>query len=151
MRKSPEEPSKKEVDEHYIDHGLFRSWCPHCVRGKAAAYGHRRMSKESRSVPVVGLDYMFMTDRQRKEEESGSPILVIKDEKLKMVFAHVVPSKGRDKYAIERMSKGLDMLGHKKVILKSDGENAIQSLKSSVKDESGLDIVMEGSPVGEHQ
>ena len=121
MRKAPEDPTKEELDEHYIDHGVFRSWCPHCVRGKAAAYGHRRGEKRVRDVPVVGIDYMYMTDRQKPEEESGNPILVIKDEWTEMTFAHVVPSKGRDKYAIERMSRGLSMLGHKKVIVNSDG------------------------------
>ena len=40
----------------------------------------------------------------------GTPIHVLKDESLKLVLAHVVPSKGRDKHAIERVSKTMDIL-----------------------------------------
>ena len=101
MRRAPDDPTQEEIDEHNVDHGVFRSWCPHCVKGRAAAYGHRKgKNKSKRLVPVVSIDYMFMTDRQNKEEESGSPILVIKDEEQKLGWAHVVPNKGRDNYAI---------------------------------------------------
>ena len=53
----------------------------------------------------------------------------MKDRDQKITWAHVVPCKGRHKYAIGRLKKNLDMLGHKKLILKSDGVNAIKSLK----------------------
>ena len=33
-------PSSKEVDEHNLDHAVFRSWCPHCVKGRAESSGH---------------------------------------------------------------------------------------------------------------
>ena len=33
--KAPNKPSKDEVDEHMITHLPFRSWCPHCGRGKS--------------------------------------------------------------------------------------------------------------------
>ena len=66
MRNSPGEPTKDDIEEHCVDHGVFRDWCPHCVRGKAVAYGHRRMSKKSREVPLDAMDYMYMTERQRK-------------------------------------------------------------------------------------
>ena len=68
------------------------------------------MRKTNREVPLVAMDYMFMTERQKKEEETGNPILAMQDETLKMIWAHVVPSKGRDKYAIERVSHNLDYL-----------------------------------------
>ena len=34
-------PSMREVEEHNLDHAVFRSWCPHCVKGRAEACGHR--------------------------------------------------------------------------------------------------------------
>ena len=34
-RKTEAVPSQKEVEEHNLDHGVFRSWCPHCVKGRA--------------------------------------------------------------------------------------------------------------------
>ena len=31
----------KEWEEHRIDHWPFRSWCPHCVKGRGRATAHR--------------------------------------------------------------------------------------------------------------
>ena len=78
------------------------------------------------------MDYMFMNSMQEREEERGMPILVIKDDRTKMTWAHVVPSTGRDPHAIERTRRDLEMLGHKRVIMKCDGENAIKALRESV-------------------
>ena len=65
IRNIADEPTDKEVEEHYMHHAEFRQWCPHCVKGKAVAYGHRRM-KEVHGLPTVSIDYMFMGDRQEK-------------------------------------------------------------------------------------
>ena len=40
-RKTETVPSAKEVEEHNVDHGVFRQWCPHCVKGRAESYGHK--------------------------------------------------------------------------------------------------------------
>ena len=57
------EPTQKEIDEDNVDHGVFRSWCPHCVRGKAVSYPHLRRGKSDDvdQVPVISVDYMFMS------------------------------------------------------------------------------------------
>ena len=150
VRRAPDDPTQDEIDEHNIDHGVFRSWCPHCVRGGAVAYGHKK-KKEQRLVPVVSIDYMYMTDRQRKEEYTGTPILIVKDETKQITWAHAVPHKGRYSYAIERLRRDLDLLGHNRLVLRSDPENAVKALKAAVKEVSGLDIVNEEGPVGAHQ
>ena len=36
----PKRPSKAEVDEHMLSHLPYRSWCAHCVRGKAKSKRH---------------------------------------------------------------------------------------------------------------
>ena len=33
-RRVDNKPSQQEVDEHMMTHIPFRSWCPHCIRGK---------------------------------------------------------------------------------------------------------------------
>lgn len=38
-------PREREVEEHNTDHRVFRSWCPHCVKGRGEAYGHPRCSQ----------------------------------------------------------------------------------------------------------
>ncbi len=30
-------PNKREVEERNLDHAVFRSWCPRCVKGRAEA------------------------------------------------------------------------------------------------------------------
>ena len=39
-------PSNDEVDEHMLTHLPFRSWCPHCVRGKSKGKPHKRKDEE---------------------------------------------------------------------------------------------------------
>ncbi len=52
-----------------MDHGVFRSWCPHCVKGRAEAYGHRRRGGETGDVPTASLDYTRACSEQDKGEE----------------------------------------------------------------------------------
>ena len=77
--------------------------------------------------------------------------MVIKDRKTRAVYAHVVPAKGNNPHAVNKLSQALGELGHKKMILKSDQEPAILELKELVKIEREDDIVLEESPVKESQ
>ena len=77
--KAPSKPSKEEVDEHMVTHLPFRSWCPHCVRGKSKGKPHRKATQVNREIPTLAMDYMFMNDAQNEGEEKGMPILVAKD------------------------------------------------------------------------
>ena len=45
-RKTEAVPSQREVEEHNLDHGVFRSRCPHCVKGRAESYGHAGAVKD---------------------------------------------------------------------------------------------------------
>ncbi len=94
-------PSEKEVEERNMDHGVLRSWCPHCVKGRAEAFGRVRKVHGESGAPTVGVDYMHTHSEQEKEEEVGMPIVVVKDRETKMVLAKAVPSK-RVKEALRR-------------------------------------------------
>ena len=78
-RKTETVPSQREVDEHNLDHGVFRSRCRHCVKGRAESYGHVKKVQNEGDVPTIGIDYMYMHSEQEKEEEKGMPIAVAKD------------------------------------------------------------------------
>ena len=41
VKRAPEQPSRKEYEEHMATHWPFRDWCDHCVRGKAKGLSHR--------------------------------------------------------------------------------------------------------------
>ena len=73
-------------------------------------------------------------------------MLVLKDSRSEVALSRVVPKKGKDTYAIERLQKYIANLGYKKLILKSDNEVAIVALKEAVKRERDQDIVLEESP-----
>ena len=79
--KAEKAPSKQEVTMHMVNHIPFRSWCKHCVRGKANGNPHRRKKAIEGEIrePVISVDYMFMPDNQGESEEKGMPIMVIKD------------------------------------------------------------------------
>ena len=49
-RSAEVQPSKEEIEEHFIDHAVFRAWCPHCVKGKAVSFPHH-VSQNKGSIP----------------------------------------------------------------------------------------------------
>ena len=98
--------------------------------GKGIASAHRAGESQSSEVPIVGVDYAFTGSKQQKSEEKGSPVMVIKDKRTQRILARMVPQKGRSKYAIKKLSRDIDQLGYKKVILKSDNEEALLALES---------------------
>ena len=90
-----ERPGQKEVDEHMLTHFPFRNWCTHCVRGKAVANPHYKQKEKEQELPTISIDYAYMKSGMDKDmEESGMPIMVVKDRRSKTVFANVVPEKG---------------------------------------------------------
>ncbi len=143
-------PNSKEVEEHNLDHAVFRSWCPHCVKGRAEAYGHRKREKEQGEVPTIGVDYMHMHSEQEREEEKGMPVIVMRDGTTRMVMAKVVPSKGVNNYAVEVAKKFVEQLGYGRVVLRSNNEPAILALKEAVRRETNVEIVTEEVPIGDH-
>ena len=138
-------PSQREVDEHMLTHIPFRSWCPHCVRGKSKAAAHRKHDMSDQDIPVISVDYMYM-EPPKEDKELGMPILVMKDRRTGWIQSSVVPRKGKCAHAIKEVCRGLDTLGYKQVVLKSDQEPAIMELKACVKRERGEDTIMEESP-----
>ncbi len=67
-RKVEAVPSKKEVEEHNLDHVVFRSWCPHCAKGRPVANGHKKRCGDGGDAPMVNLDYMHTHSKQEKEK-----------------------------------------------------------------------------------
>ena len=88
--RDPGAPTKKELEEHSTTHLPFRSWCPHCVAGKAQDRPHR-MKKEDqmeKQIPEIVFDYGFLGGR---EDEETLAVQVARDRKTQMIFANVVP------------------------------------------------------------
>ena len=46
--REPGQPTKREWDEHMLLHWPYRSWCKHCVKGRAVARAHGGKTDEDR-------------------------------------------------------------------------------------------------------
>ena len=70
--KIPDTPSRAQVLQHRLTHRPFRSWCPHCVRGKGRADQHRKSSqKDTESdIPKLASDYFFIGQRRPAGRET---------------------------------------------------------------------------------
>ena len=44
----PDGPSNHEREEHELTHVPFRSWCEHCVKGRARSRAHKRRNPETK-------------------------------------------------------------------------------------------------------
>ena len=144
-------PSQEEVNAHNISHLPYRSWCPHCVRGKARRRNHRKKNRQRRDgVPVISMDYMWLKGKKTDpdSDQKGNPILVMHCRDSKLTWSRVLLKKGVDPYSVKVACDMIAFTGHKRVILKSDGESSITALVNAIKASSDLEMGVEVSPVG---
>ena len=110
--RDPGAPTPKEVEEHNVTHMPFRSWCPHCVSGKAQSRHHKRVDHQGeKQIPEVVFDYGFLGG---KDDEETLAVQVARDRRTQMLFAHVVPRKGMvHEHGAVAMLQDLEKLGYK--------------------------------------
>ena len=113
------------VEVEFATHIPYREWCPFCVAGKFKNKAHRKMEPERVSdVPVVSMDYMFLTQGasgpgqstlvQGQDEEEvgedphekhkkGMPVLVTRCRRTKFITAGPGPdpSHGLSSFGVE--------------------------------------------------
>ena len=75
---------------------------------------------------MFGFDYLHGAEK-KEDGDDLIKILVAKCHMTKCLFAHAVPQKGIDpeNYAVERLKRDVLWLGHTRIALKSDNEQAI--------------------------
>ena len=168
---SPTPPSRQEMLEHNLTHWPFRSWCRHCVAGKAKAAGHRSSGSTGNSeVPVVSMDYAFMGDKEVDTSEGHEnlgdnmvemnetdstlcKILIARDSRSRVCAAIPVPRKGADveDWNLKESLRFLEFLGYSNVVLKSDQERAMGALIKKIRTHRGdqTQTMQENSPVGD--
>ena len=144
----PRLPNADEIEQHNLTHLPYRSWCPHCVRGKGKTMDHRKVDRE-RTVREIHVDYCFMGT---KSDTSAKSILVAKEYESKSVMASVVPVKGSSQeFPARRIVAFIRELGleGQDIVLRSDQEPAIQDLLREVgKKRLPAKTFFENSPVG---
>ena len=123
----PKLPSAEEVETHNLTHLPYRSWCPHCVRGKGKTMDHRRAGRP-KMIPELHVDYCFMGS---KGDATARCIVVTKDYEHKCVMASVVPIKGSShEIPAKRSGAFIRELGleGQDIVLRSEQEPALQDL-----------------------
>ena len=147
----PLKPSQKEIREHQESgHMPFRSWCPHCVRGRGKEMQHRRRSDEEESgIPEYHLDYCFPGD----EGEDRLTILVVIERHTKMKKAIVVPQKGSTgSYATKKTIELIEECGDRdrEILIKTYQEPAIKFLVGDIcVKRIGAKTFREEAPMGQ--
>ncbi len=112
----PGAPTDEEREEHRTGgHCPYRSWCDHCVEGRATGEQHKASAHGV--IPTVAFDYLIVTKDGQvlKLGEKTAPenvllkILVVKDTKSKAIFAYVVDRKGveDDRYSVSRLQEDI--------------------------------------------
>ena len=77
----PKLPSVEEVQQHMLTHLPYRSWCPHCVRGRGKEMDHKRKAqRDEPSVPEYHMDYCFPGD----EDGQRLTVLVVVERDTRM-------------------------------------------------------------------
>ena len=146
----PPQPSERERKEHEASgHAVYRSWCEMCVKATGLVQKHVKVDHgdENPDMPTVSLDYFYMG-----EAEGAKPNIVARDRKTGLMTATSMERKGLvDATAQKMLTRFLESLGCKEVVLKSDGERSLVKMKmEAAKKARGLKkAVPEESPAGD--
>ena len=142
----PKLPTAEEVRQHNLTHLPYRSWCPHCVRGRGRERDHKKKEAESEGVPEYHLDYCFPGD----EDGNKLTTLVAIERYSKMKKAVVVPKKGSTgRFAAKMVLELIEECGDKDrdIIVKTDQEPAILFLVDDIcTSRTGARTIKEAAP-----
>jgi hypothetical protein len=146
VKRLPPQVAQEEVDRHNVTHLPFRSWCQHCVRGKATDDHHKRLAPTSVAGEAKwGMDYFFLT--RAEEPNKMKAVLNCLDMQSGATFAAMV-HKGADDYALAMIIESLKFTGRNRIIILSDQENSIKKVASMVRDSRPQETVLLNTPVG---
>ena len=99
MSRNPGRPTRQEWEEHQLLHWPYRSWCKHCVRGRATASPHKtksdldREERRKSGIPTISYDHCFLGSEQNESSAHETPWLVCYDDESEAITVIAVPSK----------------------------------------------------------
>ena len=135
--------SKEEFDAHQLTHLPFRSWCDHCVRGKAVDDAHRPRIDPYRGEANMGMDYFFLA--RATDPQHAKAVLNCLDYQSGAVFSAMV--KG-DPYALAVALEATKFTGRTRLIIMSDQENAVKNLVDLIRDSRTHEAAVINTPKG---
>ena len=150
----PNKPSKKEVEEHRCTHWPFRSWCRHCVRGRAVSSPHRRKTADAEEfakdrVPTISIDHCFMGDEEGAAKDH--PVLVIYDNQSGSIYAIALESKAMKPWIIRYVYGLICEMGYAgtRIAIKCDGAPELKALRQGIANLRSAPTVPLDTPVKE--
>ena len=88
-------PTKAEIGDHYPLHLTYRSWCKHCVAGKARSNQHVQSKEEKVRLGVtLNAHYAFMSGEHNEGEHGMQPALILYDDDKSSFWAVGIDAKG---------------------------------------------------------
>ena len=78
---TPEQPTRREIEEHELTHYPYKAWCKFCVQGRAICDPHRRLDddesmleKNENAVTTRSVDYGYLNeDMEINEDGEADP------------------------------------------------------------------------------
>ena len=108
----PMAPTKAEIEAHFPLHLNYRSWCKHCVAGKARLDQHRLDDPNRERLGITwSADYAFMGSEEA--EEGMQPTLVMYDDDKESFWAIGVQQKGPTEPLVRYCVEALDQSGYR--------------------------------------
>ena len=144
-RALPANVSKEEFDAHQLTHLPFRSWCDHCVRGKAEDDAHKPRIDPHRGEARMGMDYFFLA--RATDPQHAKAVLNYLDFESGVVFPAMVV-KGGDPYALAVALGAIKFAGRTWLIIMSDQENAVKNLVDMIRDSRTHETAVINTPKG---
>ena len=84
VARDPGNPTTEEVDNHFVTHFPYRSWCPVCVMAKGKEEAHfRSKEKEKSKVPIIGIDYKVFGQEIETDDKATA---IVMRERLRVHF-----------------------------------------------------------------
>ena len=138
--RSPGQPTRREWEEHKLLHWPYRSWCKHCVCGRAIASPHKTKTDEEREerrasgVPTISFDHCFMGTIENEKTAHESPWLICYDDESESMYAVAVPSKSPTVWICTFMKHVIDELGYGggRVAIQIDGAEDLKKLRREI-------------------
>ena len=66
IAKCPGAPTQKEVDDHYVSHIPYRSWCQVCVKAKGKEQPHKKHTTKG-GKPTISFDYKSFAENEDED------------------------------------------------------------------------------------
>ena len=98
---------------------------------------HQQKSEDPSRRPIIAMDSYFMKMKSvvnaQKTSQEAAACIAVKEDTHQSIMSSVALKKGvEEPWTIERVSKFIDLLGHREITLKSDTEPAVIAFRNRV-------------------